>query len=76
VLLIGEIARINSNARTFVLRRTASGTCTIGVTLVTTYSGPLASFGALQPGDNARVQGTWQPDGAVLATDVNAQPDI
>jgi hypothetical protein len=73
--LIGSIAGSNAPAQTFDLRRTASGTCTIRVTMVTTYSGGRASFAALQPGDSTEVQGTWQADGSVLATEVNAQPD-
>jgi hypothetical protein len=56
------------------LRGTLRGTCTIGVTIVTTYSGSRGSFAALQPGDSAEVQGMWQADGSVLATEVNAQP--
>lgn len=73
--LIGSIAGSNAPAQTFVVRRTASGTCTIRVTMITTYSGSRVSFAALQPGDSATVQGTWQAGGSVLATDVNAQPD-
>jgi hypothetical protein len=43
---------------------------------VTTYpSAARTSFAALQPGDQATVQGTWQSDETVVATVVNAQPD-
>ena len=73
--LTGSIAGINAPAQMFVVRRTTSGACTVRVTMVTTYPGTRTSFAALQPGDSAEVQGTWQADGSVLAAEVNAQPD-
>lgn len=72
--VVGQVESVNASASSFVLA-TRGSQLTITVNGSTSWSGTAKKVSDIFPGWVAEVHGTVQPDGSILATEVNANPD-